>query len=286
MRLFAATGIVLAGIMLGSGGSPPLGSCTESNNFLDRTTGLDSTHIDAYDDLICGLVTDGNFTDFDALYIFATEDETTALLNLIQDAYNATVANGPITFTADEGFSNTGTTGSGSPYIRLNFNPAVDTGENYQQNDASILYWFYIEDGSNGSGAAPVFGMEDTGDKTYGIPNYLGTNNGYNQVNGATNNPVATAIGAAPTLRGLWHVVRDGASSVKVYLNGALEDTGTDSSASPENDMFVCLRGGGAFVSSVGVVSMCGFGGAMDATAVDEVNDRMVAYLTAVGAFP
>src|SRR5258706_5828950 len=86
---------------------PLSGSCAESTAFFARTSGLDAAHIAAYNTFICGLVTDGLFSKFDVLHIYATQDSTTALLNLVSTSYNGTAVGSP-TFTADRGFTGTG----------------------------------------------------------------------------------------------------------------------------------------------------------------------------------
>ena len=83
-------------------------------DFLARTTGLDATHTNAYTALINGLVTDGIWDKLDVFHIYATQDSTTAKLNLVSSSFTAT-ANGSPTFTADRGF--TGVNGSSTVYI-------------------------------------------------------------------------------------------------------------------------------------------------------------------------
>ncbi len=106
--------------------------------FLARTSGLDATHISAYTALIDGLVTDGVWTKLDFLYILATADSTTALLNLVSSSYNG-IAHGSPTFTADRGF--TGTQASSTIYIDTQFNPSNAAGRKYGQSDAHISAW-------------------------------------------------------------------------------------------------------------------------------------------------
>jgi hypothetical protein len=79
-------------------------SCTESSDFIARTSGLSNTDKQNYDNLICGLVTDTVWADLDVLYVFAAPDETTALLNLKSASFAATKTGSP-TFTAYQGFT-------------------------------------------------------------------------------------------------------------------------------------------------------------------------------------
>src|SRR4051812_42354 len=75
-----STGVVMAPAVARGG----VANCAASTTFLARTSGLNGTHTNAYNALICGMVADGTWCGslFDAIYIFATQDSTTALLNL------------------------------------------------------------------------------------------------------------------------------------------------------------------------------------------------------------
>ena len=77
---------------------------SESAVFLARTSGLDTTHVNAYTALIDGLVADGVWSKFDVLRIYATQNSTTALLNLKSSSFTA-VTHGSPSFTADRGFT-------------------------------------------------------------------------------------------------------------------------------------------------------------------------------------
>jgi len=103
----------------GVGSVQELTAIPEALQFLNRTTGLDSKHINAYIALINGLVTDGVWPKLDVLYIFATKDATTALLNLVSSYYNG--VNHGATFTVDIGYQ--GVDGSQSVYIDSTFQP-------------------------------------------------------------------------------------------------------------------------------------------------------------------
>ena len=80
------------------------GGCSQATTFIARTSGLSGTESAAYTAMICGMVTDGTWTLFDALYIFATNTTTSANLNLVSTNYNITVGVAP-TFSADHGYT-------------------------------------------------------------------------------------------------------------------------------------------------------------------------------------
>src|SRR5262245_58714994 len=97
---------------------------TEAAQFLARTSGLDTAHTNAYTALIDGLVADGIWSKLDLLHIYATQDSTNALLNLISSSFTG-ITHGSPTFTADRGF--TGVSGSSTVYIDTQFNPNSGT---------------------------------------------------------------------------------------------------------------------------------------------------------------
>ena len=70
--------------------------------FLARTSGLNATHTNAYTALINGLVSDAIWAKLDVLYLFATQDQTTALLNLVSASFTAVIHGAP-PFAADNG---------------------------------------------------------------------------------------------------------------------------------------------------------------------------------------
>jgi hypothetical protein len=83
--------------------------------------------------MICGMVTDGTWSLLDALYIFATNNTTTANLNLVSTSFGITQV-GTVTFAADTGYTGDGSTGA----LGTNFNPNVVSGVNYSLNSASF----------------------------------------------------------------------------------------------------------------------------------------------------
>jgi hypothetical protein len=109
----------------------------EASAFLARTSGLDANHTSAYTTLINGLVADGLWSKFDVLYVFATQNSTTALLNLISSSYPG-IPNSAPTFTADRGYNSVN---GGNAYIDTGFNPATAPSPKFTQNSAHISMW-------------------------------------------------------------------------------------------------------------------------------------------------
>jgi hypothetical protein len=108
------------------------GGCSQATAFLARTSGLSGTQSTAYTTMICGMVTDGTFSLFDGLYVFATNTTTTAGLNLVSTSFTLT-SNGSCTFTANAGY----TGDAASCYQDPGFVPSSAAG-NMTQNSAHI----------------------------------------------------------------------------------------------------------------------------------------------------
>lgn len=120
----------------GGGGFTP--SCTASTNWLARATGVTLTaDKQNYDNLLCGLVTDGVCCAatggvLDVLYMWPAPDTATAKLNLTQNAFNLTQT-GSLTFSAYHGYTGDASTG----FFDTGFN-AFTAGGNYAQNSATF----------------------------------------------------------------------------------------------------------------------------------------------------
>src|SRR5208283_4790005 len=106
-----------------AGWLPLAQGCGQANAFIARTSGLSATENAAYTAMICGMVTDGTWSLLDALYIFATNNTTTAALSLVSSTYNGTVT-GTLTFSADNGWTGNGSTG----YLSTNLTPSSAGG--------------------------------------------------------------------------------------------------------------------------------------------------------------
>ncbi len=199
-------------------------SGAEAAAFLARTTGLDGGHITAYTDLINGLVSSGIWALTDILYIFATNSEGNALLNLKSANYPGVIV-GSGTHTTDRGYELTvgnfitaGTGGSSYFY---------DTGggQNFQQNAASLGAWCVTEVGTFES-------VEDTlgSSKTNLFPNYSGS--AYARINDATPAGGAAVSDGLGFFLGV-RVAASGAGCRTSYKNGASLYVGSDASTTP-----------------------------------------------------
>lgn len=188
--------------------------CSQATTFLARTSGLDAGHTTMYTTLICGLVTDGVYSGFDALYFHATQDTTTAQLDLSASANNIVLAGSPV-FTADRGY---GTQGTGTA-------PFLDTaGTQCVQNSGSIGIWR----GSSGSGAGFNAGSGGTGATSRLLVNSASSGNN------STARPFSTAsfsVASPSPFSGLYVGNRSSAASREFYINAVSVASDTAASA-------------------------------------------------------
>jgi hypothetical protein len=247
--------------------------------FLARTSGLDATHTNAYKALINGLVADGVLAKLDALYLFATQDTTTARLNLVQNNFNCTPTNTP-TFTADRGY--TGGSGGSAPYLDSGFSP-ITSGGNYARNSACFGIWTITaasDATGNLSGCLDAGATKDTNV----------SNNGFGVgILGTINTAFSEAdVSVAGTKVGCLIVNRSGASAVQLYKNGSSVGTATKSSIDPTGMPSLAFLtrnfGGGVNQSSDEQIGAGAIGGSLDATEQGNLYTRLGAFLTAVGA--
>ncbi len=185
--------------------------------FLARTSGLNATHTKAYTDLICGLFADNIWNKLDVLHIYATQDSTTALLNLRSTSFSA-VTHGSPTFTADRGF--TGVAGSSTVFIDTQFNAQAQSGTSqFSLNNGHISAWSVINTAAQGSA---IMGAR-AAVNTVIYPKFT-DNNAYFKVN-SENSGVANSDSS-----GHYIATRNSSSSQAGYRNGS--SIFTDSTAS------------------------------------------------------
>lgn len=236
-----------------------------ANNFLARTSGLDASHTNAYKALINGLVADGVWAKLDALYMFATDTSTNALLNLVSATYNATATGAP-TFTANSGYL-----GAAGKYVDTNFNPTTAVAPKYIRNDASIFAWSNTaaqKTGAlmgqvGGAGNAEAIYSRFTDDKTYYIVN-------------ATVYSTATNTDGS----GFYHATRTGASATVGYKNGVAAVTDTTASAAPSNVNIAFLTDQAS--AFTGTVMAGGIGSGMTAAQALLLYNRVHTYLQTI----
>ena len=267
-------------------GPPPAAGCVNSGHaaaFLARTTGLDGTHVAAYTALLDGLDADALSCKIDVLHVYATQDSTTALLNLIQNAYNGT-AHGAPAFTADQGF--TGVDGSTTVYIDTNYNPNTAVAPNFVVLANHTAVWKL----DNSTSDNPSIGSHDGTNLNFII---IRKNGGGSQPNWTffCADQISSQCLFGPLLGGTnsigqWLESRISGGSSPIYFNGATIGglAGTNASSIPNFNMYtLAVNAFGTATGAAGQLAMAGFGGTLNATEITNYYNRLRTYMTAVG---
>ena len=246
---------------------------TEAAAFLARTTGLDATHTDAYTALINGLVTDGIWDKLDVLHVYATQDSTTALLNLVSTSYNGTASGSP-TFTADRGYQGDGT----NRVIQYGFIPATAPSPKFVRDSAHISAWNLTNTGVTGH----ALGCNNVGNAYSHIHCKFTDNNAYFRVTGSN---VGGGI-AMSDARGHFIANRSASNAVQGYKNGSSVVTSSDASQVVASSQFIDLgsnNGGTSSNFTTHQIAMTSIGSSLNATEVTNFYNRLRTYMTAVG---
>ena len=275
--------------MTGAGkGTPATASCspgTAATNFLARTSGLNGTETTAYCNMINGLVSDGIITGtlsgaagcgsvLDGLYILATNNTTTAALNLCGTSFSL-VSHGTPTFTADVGYTGDGS----SAFLDTQWVPNTN-GVNYTQNSASI--GVYIQTNGSGTSNTDVMGAAASG-LTFTRFQPKNSSNLLFGVNVATS--FATAANA--NVQGAWVLSRTASTTTTVYQNGATTFT-TAATASTTRTTFslylLALNTSGSATNfSPYQISSAFMGAGLTSTQAFAINNRINAFMLALG---
>lgn len=236
------------------------------------TAGQDATHIAGYTALICGLVADGLWTGFDALYVMATQDSTTAGFNLVSTSYTLTPTNAPV-FTADRGYTAAAT---GSKYV--NTSAVLNALTQFTQNSASMGIFVGA---SAGAAAVEDFGASD-GTAFSAVQSRNGANSVYRINNAGTSNSVANSTDV-----GLFVANRPSSATAEGYLNGVNAlSTASASTAIPAFAPFIGARNGSGTASLITTrtYSMAWVGRRFTALEQLQIYRIVVQWLTLVGA--
>jgi hypothetical protein len=256
--------------------------CTAATAWLARTSGLSMTETNAYTTMICGMIADGNGCaawsgssgTMDLLYVFATNTTTTANLNLCGTG-NTLTQSGTVTFLADNYYQGNGSTGYFDTGLIL---PSTDFTQNsaslgtYVLNNRTSTSLSYCEIGhptgifiapDNNAGGYEQSLLEVTGDSAAG----------------------------QTSAQGAWIATRTASNAVAGYKNGSSTPilTGTTASVSFSGSYSIyvssCRFGAGQTASnwSADQIAATFVGGALTATQAVAINNRINAYMTALG---
>jgi hypothetical protein len=260
----------------------PIGDYPETTAFLARsvTSGgtvssrLDATHIAAVKAFMNGLQYDNIWTNFDAIYLIATQSIGTggqdiAKMNLMQDAYNLTSSS--MTFVADRGATDTG----GSSAYVTGFTPST-AGGLYSLNDAHLSIW-----GNGTNGTRSDIGYSNGGPHSGIGMNSTGTILALNQTGGGTSVGVSAGNGF------LWGQ-RTASNAQQAYSAvpniGAVSLLGASTTASTSLSTGPITVGAIAGQNNSGrQISAASIGKSMSAADIEKYYDRLQAYMTAVG---
>lgn len=242
--------------------------------FLARTSGLDATHIAAYKALINGLVADGVWAKLDLLQIYATQDQTTANLNLISTSFTASPQNAP-TWGADVGY----TTAAGK-WVDCNWNPATDAIQ-FSQDACHICVW----SGTSGRQTNAALGLKTTtnGQLRIGL-----RSNPSDTAFAVMNDTSAVTSPASLDGSGFFVGVRKDANTKQLFRNGS--QMGGDITRSSLTPQSFTLQTAGDNVNSANstamIVRAAGAGGLLTPTDVSNYYSRISTFMSAVGATP
>lgn len=263
------TGAGKSGKAAGGGGG------AEASAFLARTSGLDTTHRNAYIALIDGLVADGVWSKLDMLHVYATQDTVTAQLNLISTSYPATLHGSPA-FTADRGYQ--GVDASTTVWIGTGFTPSSVSSPKFVLNSAHISAWSVTNAAgtTNGPiGAQPA----STGHATI-FPKYNDNVTTYMRLN-------STGLLSASISNASGHFIanRSASGALQSYRNGGSIATSSDASTSvPNAEVFtLSVNTSSGPLGSPHQVAMASIGSSLSSTDVTNFYNRLRTFMTVVG---
>jgi hypothetical protein len=170
---------------------------------------------------------------FDALYIFATNTTTTAVLNLVSTNFTLT-SHGSCTFTADHGY-----TGDGSScYLDTGLDPQSCTGVTCNFANTTAMHGVYVLTNGTSTPGATEIDIGAVNDSTvfnYIIPVFT-DGKSYCAINSTSNNGPVT-VGNTD---GSWMCVGNSTNSV-FYRNGSSIGSGTASAGAVPNVNYYIL---------------------------------------------
>ncbi|WP_264045533.1 hypothetical protein [Methylobacterium flocculans] len=241
-----------------------------------QTTPPSSTERSLVDALVRGLKTDGVWAKIDRLSLLAAETAQAARLCLRNPAKSMAATN----LTASSFAASRGYTGDIAATGFLDFGePYLNGASMFQQDSASVFVWCNNAVSpvvGTGTGRVPQVG--NTGSARVSI-NVLGAagNNTW-QVNVST----ATAYTGSGNRSGFRCAVRPTSANQQVYTNGQLVSDISSASSTPSTTNGCSHRSAATYGDDR--LAVIGYGAALTATDVANLNTRLNTYLTAKGA--
>jgi hypothetical protein len=229
--------------------------------------------------LITGLMQDGVWFKLDRLWLFAAENEKSALVDLVGRTL-ATAVGSP-TFTTDRGY--TGVNDSTTVYIDSGYN-FTTSAVNFTTNACHISAWCVTNIASTGNGGCLGGGGGGSNNGTAALYDTFSDGNVYARINDGT---FSGSLGAPGTRAGHWIANRSGASATQAYQNGSLFGSPNAAAGSVQNIncAFLAYRVVAGVVSngSPNQVAAGSVGGNLSSTDAANLYSRLRTYMTAVG---
>lgn len=257
------------------------GACvngTNAGNFIARTSGLNATYLAAYCNLINASDTHGYFTKLNFWYVFGTQDNVTAFLNIVGTANSPAVPHpnlAGVSWTTDGVL---GVDASSTVYVDSTFDPFNDS-TNFVRDSAHLSAWSFTNAASGASGGQ-VIGYSTSGFVGRIFPKY-NDGNTYSDVNSTSN-----SAGVANADSTGWYTVnRSGASAVQHYRNAVSLGATTEASVVLPNENIVVLASntGGVFSFGGGYrIGMASAGSSLTSQNVTDFYNDMCAFFTSV----
>lgn len=200
---------------------------SEATQFFARVSDPGTTRKNTYATMIDALVAGGVWSKLDILYLFAAAAAATALTNLVQSSYGATLSGAP-TFTADTDYTNSATT-----YLDTGFAPSTAPSPHFVQNSAHVSMWCssVVVDGFKGDAG---LGSNTDGQTYMEIRDTNGDT--YSDTNSGTADAGAIFQPTANFTAGFYHVNRTSSANTQFYVNGAsFQTSGAAASAAPQS---------------------------------------------------
>ena len=241
--------------------------------FLQRAPGVSQRYVKAYSDLIAGLVRDGIWSNLDALYIFVTDTEEHAKINLKSSSFGITETT-TVNFTANAGSTNS------NGYFDTGFTPSTANGR--FALDACSIGTYQTNSYTTGETRAHIAGA----DATNSIGLYHKHGNGLTTV--ALNSGTYYTSGAQADNQGMFIATRPASNSFKCYKNGSEIITGTGSGAALVTQplyIFANNNNGSAIhsLTSNYTLGAAFIGGALTPTDAANLTTRINTYMTVFG---
>lgn len=242
--------------------------------FTAFTTDPGTTRKNLLATLIDGLVSDGVWSDIDALYLLASHDSQSALLNVKNPAQTATTVNSP-TFTTDLGYN-----GNGSTSYVLAAQNISGGAYGFAQNDAHVHAYCNNQAGS--VGAAVHTGLEGFSNRISVAASSTGGAAQNARVNTAGDVNVGNSSGTRKGWRCGTRTAASGGTAHDSQLNGAAGGNAATASSTFSTDEQTVGRVNTTYTSDR--FAAFGSGTGLTQTQMTALHSRLHTYFTAIGA--